>query len=129
VSVIDEKAAWLSKKIAGITAQLLRVTLDPDQIPLATTSAKVSSATAVNVPASVTVVTLKVINTARLGFTLYNDANKDALVKLGSAASLTSFNIHMFPKSHYFMPAPIYTGIVTAIWRAGATGNMRVTEK
>lgn len=46
MSMIDHVTAWLSKKIGGSTTlQFLRVTLDPDQIPLETTEVTDTSGT------------------------------------------------------------------------------------
>jgi len=49
-SLIDEVKAWLSKKVGGESLQLLRVTIDPDQVPLPTTQTTDTTGTTVGFP-------------------------------------------------------------------------------
>lgn len=88
-----------------------------------------ATATLANVAASVSSVTLRASNTARLGLTIVNDSAAICYVKLGSTASTTSFTYRLDPGATLELPASvaIYTGIVTGIWTS-ATGNARVTE-
>lgn len=84
------------------------------------------TATAANVPASATVVTLLAANGSRNGAAAYNDSSAILYLKLGSGASATSFTVAMAAGSYYEVPAN-YTGIITGLW-ASATGAARVTE-
>jgi hypothetical protein len=96
--------------------------------PLTTSEEKSTTGTASNVAASVTVVTLLAANSARDNATIYNDSTSNLYVKLGSAASSTSFTVLMLPGAYYELPIQrMYTGIITGVW-ASATGNARVTE-
>lgn|SRR5262245_19821541 len=67
-------------------------------------------------------------NAARLGGTLYNDSDRDACVKLGAGASLTSFWTKVPPDGERELPAR-YVGAVHAMWLPGVTGAMNVTER
>jgi hypothetical protein len=59
--------------------------------------------------------------------TVHNDSSDILYLKLGSAASLTSFTVRMVSQAYYELPHPVYTGIITGIWDV-ATGSARVTE-
>src|SRR6476469_10010433 len=54
-------------------------------------SGSAATATTANVAASITVVTLLAANTSRKGAYIFNDSTSVVYVKLGSAASATSF--------------------------------------
>jgi hypothetical protein len=71
--------------------------------------------------------TLLAASSARKGAAIYNDDNAATLkIKLGAAASATSFTYAIAPGGYYEVPFS-YTGIITGIASA-ATGNARVTE-
>lgn len=85
-----------------------------------------ATATLSNVAASASSVTVLALNANRKGATVYNDSTVVCYLKLGSAASSTSFTVKMQPEAYYEIPFS-YTGILTGIW-ASATGSARVTE-
>jgi len=65
-------------------------------------------------------------NLERLGATVYNDSAAILYLKLGTAASLTSFTVRMRPYAYYEVPYS-YVGAIHGIW-ATSTGNARWTE-
>lgn len=88
-----------------------------------------------SVSASDSVVTALAANTARKGGTLYNDTDKSCYVKLGAAASSTSFTVRLSKKDADGIGGflnlgalRVYTGAITVIWDSGPTGAMRITE-
>jgi hypothetical protein len=87
---------------------------------------KALTGTLSNVNASASNVTLLAANTARLGAIFYNDSTAILYLKLGAAASATSFTVKMQPDAYYEIPFGYY-GIVDGI-SAAATGVVRVTE-
>lgn len=88
-----------------------------------------TTATLANVGDSASSVTLRALNAARLGLTIYNDSTAILYVKLGATASATSFTTKVYPETLYELPSnPIYTGVVDGIWASDAGGNARVTE-
>lgn len=91
----------------------------------ATLETQPATGTLSNVTMTGSSVTLKASNTSRRNLMVYNDSGVTVYVKLGSAASSTSFTVKMLDQSYYELPAPVYTGIVTAL---GASGDVRVTE-
>ena len=87
-----------------------------------------NTATVTRVAASASVVTLLAANTNRRRVIIYNDSTGVLLVKLGSAASATSFTHRLNAGDEYESPTDwVYTGIVTGIWDS-ATGAAQVTE-
>jgi hypothetical protein len=84
------------------------------------------TATLSNVAGSASAVTVLASNTARKGAIIYNDSTAVLYLKMGSAASSTSFTVKMQPDDYYEAPFG-YTNILTGIW-ASATGSARVTE-
>jgi len=86
-----------------------------------------STASVANVNSSVTVVTLLAANAARTGAMIVNNSTATLYVKLGSAASLTSWSARLDPGGYWEMPRRYYTGIITGIWSA-ANGEAHVTE-
>jgi len=87
-----------------------------------------SAASTANVNASASVVTLLAANAARVGAMIYNSSTTGTLyVKLGSAASLTSWSVQLDPGGYWEMPRRYYTGIITGIWTV-ASGDAKVTE-
>lgn len=93
--------------------------------PLPTRSTGATSA-CTNVGASAVTGTVLASNAARLRAWLYNDADKNVFVKFGAVATAASFTKKLLP--YEFFSVDGYTGIIDAIWEAGPTGNMRVTE-
>lgn len=99
------------------------------QIVVATvSSAPVTASTSVASNASIgtSVGTILALNAARLGATLYNDSAIACLVKLGAAATTTSFTVSLAGSGYYEVPFN-YTGIVTGITASG-TATIRVVE-
>jgi len=87
-----------------------------------------SAASTANVNASASVVTLLAANAARVGAMIYNSSTTGTLyVKLGPAASLTSWSVQLDPGGYWEMPRRYYTGIITGIWTV-ASGDAKVTE-
>lgn len=80
-----------------------------------------------NVPSSATSVTLAAANPNRRGLLIYNDSTSVLFVKLGAAASSSSYTVQVAANGYYELPQPIYIGIVDGVW-AAANGNARVTE-
>jgi hypothetical protein len=87
-----------------------------------------ATGTVTAVASSVSVVTLLAANAARVGAMIYNSSTTGTLyVKLGSAASLTSWSVQLDPGGYWEMPRRYYTGIITGIWTV-ASGDAKVTE-
>lgn len=84
-----------------------------------------ATATLANVTGNGTSQTIQAANTNRRNLMVFNDSGVVAYVKLGSAASSTSFTVKLQDQDFYELPQPIYTGIVTANWASGA---LRITE-
>lgn len=81
-----------------------------------------------SVNASTSVVTLRAANSSRLAMSIFNNSNVDLYVLHGAGATTSNFRVVLGPSAYYELPAPIYVGIVTGIWGAGATGTALVTE-
>lgn len=103
--------------------------INPDSyvVPVAMGAYGASQApTATSVNAETSSTELLDENTNRLGATVYNDSSADLYLKLGSAASTTSFTVKMVAQSYYEVPFG-YTGAIYGIWSA-ATGAARIME-
>lgn len=85
-----------------------------------------STVTHTNVAGSASAVTLQAANTARLGWSMYNDSNRDWYVRWGASASTTNFDVLVIPNAYLEIPFK-YTGIITGI-QTVANGNARVAE-
>lgn len=118
---------------SGVDVQLIR------QVQVTGTEGSktvVDSATPVTgTSASITVVahsasvqTAMASNAARKGLLIFNDANQIAYVKFGSTATTSDHSFQLPAGATYEMGPNIYSGIVTFIWAADPTGNMRSTE-
>lgn len=122
--------AWLGSTAPTVgqkaMASSVPVTIASDQSAITANPTRSGTGTASNVASSATVVTLLASNANRLGATVFNDSNQNLFLKLGSAASLTSFTVRLTPNGYYEVPYS-YTGIITGIW-SSANGNARVTE-
>ena len=66
-------------------------------------------------------------NLLRRGLILWNDSTATVYIKLGLAASNTSFTWRLSSQAGYELPTPIYQGDISAIWEV-ATGAMMITE-
>lgn len=97
--------------------------------PLVTTSsaASASTATTSNVVSSASSTTLLSANTARKGFTIFNDSTAVLYVKFGTTASSSSYTVQLAASGYYESGPVVYTGRIDGIW-ASANGNARVTE-
>lgn len=122
--------AWLGSTAPTVgqktMANSMPVTLASDQSAVTANPTRSGTGTSSNVGSSASVVTLLASNSSRLGATVFNDSNQNLFLKLGSAASLTSFTVRVTPNGYYEVPYS-YTGIITGIW-SSANGNARVTE-
>lgn len=67
-------------------------------------------------------------NTGRLGMSVFNSSDDDMFVMLGPGASTSQFSFKLISDAYYEVPFPVYTGVVTCVWRAGASGSAQVTE-
>ncbi len=80
-----------------------------------------------SVAGSASSVTILASNSARLGFSVYNDSSAILYLKANSGAASSSSYTSQVPAGGYFEDPYGYTGEITGIW-ASATGNARVTE-
>lgn len=94
---------------------------------LVVTNPSVSSAALSAIPASITSVPVVVANPNRQGLILYNNSNSICVIAYAAVASESLFTELLEPGSTYNMDAPIYKGIVSAIWES-ANGFLQVTE-
>jgi hypothetical protein len=90
------------------------------------TPARAATSTMANVNDSATSVTLQASNANRLALIVVNDSTEILYVKYGSTASTTSFTHKLHPNES--IREDLYTGIVTGIWAADASGAARMTE-
>lgn len=95
---------------------------------LISTLQKASTGTLANVSGSASSVTILAANSARLGATIFNDADAFLYLKYGTTASTTSFTVRLNPYDYYEVTGPyLYTGRIDGIW-SNAVGAARVTE-
>lgn len=80
-----------------------------------------------SVAGSVSATTVLAANSARLGAVVYNDTNKTMYLKLGSSPSTSSYTVQILRDGYFEVPYK-YTGILTAVWDTGVSGNALVTE-
>jgi hypothetical protein len=81
--------------------------------------------------ASATSATLLAANTARLGVLLTNDATGTLYLAFGAVtASATNHTVQIPAGGYWELPSTGYrfTGALSGVWAAGATGNARITE-
>lgn len=97
-----------------------------DQVGRTIVVEKAPTSLTTSVGSSATTVTLLASNSDRVGATIYNDSTVALYVKLGAAASTTSFTIKMAADGYYEVPFG-YTGVIDGIW-VSATGNARIVE-
>lgn len=94
----------------------------------AVVAATYSTSAVTSVVSAATSTSILASNANRRMAIMVNDADKNAYVKLGTTASTTSFSYKLTPGQILELPTPVYTGAIDAIWDAGPTGSMRVTE-
>lgn len=103
------------------------VVLPSDQSAIPVSPAGTSATVAI-VPGSIAVFTLLAANTARKGAAFWNDTGRNLFIKMGAAASLTSYTVRVSNNGYYEVPFN-YTGIITAICSgAGVPNNVNATE-
>jgi hypothetical protein len=131
-SLRTDNTSWLGSTAPTVgqktMAASLPVVLASDQsaIPVSFTPSASTASAVTQVAGSLVVVTLQALNAARKGLTLYNDGNQAWYVKLGAAATLTSFTAQI-PRNGYYEVPFGWTGIVTGI-QAVAANFLYVTE-
>ena len=99
-----------------------------DSMPLYSTPQPITSATATatTVAASSTSTKILAANPDRKGAQFWNTSASTLFIKLGSAASATSYSLQMGPGDYFEMPFG-FTGDVNGIWQS-ASGNVLITE-
>jgi hypothetical protein len=89
---------------------------------------KANSAVITTAAASLINAELLAANAEREGAIVYNNSNRPMFIKLGSAATTSSFTIKLGAFDYYEVPAG-YTGSIHALWTdAAAAGDARITE-
>lgn len=111
----------------GTMAQSLSIVLSSDHSDLTIKAKRSTTPTQNSIASSATNVTLFASNANRLGATIYNDSTAILYMKLGAAASNTSYTIQLAANGGYYEVPFGYTGIIDGIWSA-ANGSARVTE-
>lgn len=102
---------------------------DVDVLTLpAVVAATYSTSAVTSVASAATSTSILASNANRRMAIMVNDSDKNVYVKLGATASTTSFSYKLTPGQTLELPMPVYTGAIDAIWDAGPTGSMRVTE-
>lgn len=97
--------------------------------PLPVTLISPATSSISSVTSSASVVTLLALLSTRMMATFFNNTDKSCYIKLGSAASTTSFTCKMAAGSYYEIPgSKVYTGIITGIWDATPSGEMLITS-
>ena len=101
---------------------------EESSMPLFSTSQPITStiATPSTVAASTTSVELLAANPARKGAQFWNTSPSTLFVKLGSAASATSYSFQMGTGDYYEVPYG-FTGAIDGLWQS-AIGNVLITE-
>lgn len=91
--------------------------------------ARIPSASVSNVASSATVVDIAVANEFRTQLTIFNDSTANLYLKLGSAATTSSYSIKISAGGYFELAGgtTVYSGLVTGIWDA-VNGAARVTE-
>lgn len=88
-----------------------------------------SSSAVTSVNDSNAVQTLLAANTSRKGYKVFNDTTVTAYVKLGTAATTSDYSYQIAPGGFYESPVgENYTGALTCIWSADASGAAKLTE-
>ena len=90
---------------------------------------RASTANVTNVSDSATVQTILAANGNRLGFVIANDSTSVLYLKCGAAATTTDWTwMLLADETIDHVDDFIYTGPVTGIWSANASGYAHVTE-
>lgn len=89
---------------------------------------KTQTAVVAQVAASATVVTLFTAQAGGNKRIIFNDASTAMYVKFGAAASLTDWTYKIAIGAAWDVPTPLYSGLITAIWDTGPTGQARITS-
>jgi|GEM_PF-2788394 len=85
-------------------------------------------ATLSNLASATASATALAANANRIGATFYNDDANGVYLKFGATASATSYTILMATGTYYELPAPVYRGVIDALWVADGAGSLRITE-
>jgi hypothetical protein len=102
--------------------------LDVSAAAVTVNQSRPTTGTLTSVAASASSTQLLAINTSRKDCALYNDANVAVRIGLtAGAVSSTAFTVKLAAGEYYEIPYG-YTGRIAAIWDAGPTGSMRITE-
>ena len=95
--------------------------------PVEVTSALSDTATRTSITAAITSTTLLVLNTVRLGATIFNDSTATLFIGLGSTVvSVTDFTVRLGKHQYFELPFG-FTGEIRGIWSA-VNGSARITE-
>ena len=136
---IGQSRGYLATLAGAVTVDIMRVALQTSANVIGKLAANAgvnigsiefvgpATSTVTAVTSSATVVTLLAANTARVGALVVNNSTATLYLKLGSAASLTSWSVQLDPGAYWEMPRRYYTGIITGIWSA-VNGDAKVTE-
>lgn len=109
-------------------ANSVPVVVSSDQTALSVTPTQPATSSVTSVASNVASVTLLAANANRKVATIVNDsATANLYVKLGAAATTSSYTVKMVPGAYYEVPNPVYTGVIDGIWDV-AVGNARITE-
>lgn len=79
------------------------------------------------VASTVGTVTLLASNTTRRAASIYNESTQPLYMKLGASATTANYTLMIVGSGYYEVPAPIYTGIITGIWKT-SNGQALVSE-
>jgi hypothetical protein len=74
--------------------------------------------------ATTSTLTIAPSDVSRRGLVIYNDSNKAMYVKFGAGASTTDYTYKVFSDDGWTMPDFLYSGVITAIWSSGGSGNI-----
>jgi hypothetical protein len=81
-------------------------------------------ATSISLASGTSSVQVLASNTSRRGVMLNNTDEYDCYVKYGTAATSVSFAVKIPAGSYWEMPAPIYTGVIEAVWAGDGSGRL-----
>ncbi len=89
-------------------------------------STKAISASITEVASSITAVEILAVNSARLGFGVFNLSTSALYLALGEEATSANFTAKL-EAGDYYEPPVNFTGLISGIW-ASANGSAKVTE-
>lgn len=96
--------------------------------PISVTANKSSTSNFTTVAGAASSTSILASNANRIAASLYNNTNKNMYILCNSGtASATNFTIMIMQQSYWEVPSD-YTGAINAIWQAGVTGSVNVTE-